>query len=551
MALRFTEQAAYREEVVKNNTPYRRYRIEALRSAASAGDMEALRQYLAEGDDIEAIEREWDGNGRTALDIAAHHGHLEVVRFLLAHGANPSGLQDGGRPLLSALRSGHIDIVHCLLDHGADVNATDANGSHALMELAVITGYEPKLDWCTLARQLITSGCDVNHANAYGTTALQIAVRNEPPDEANLELARILLEAGAAVDAIEGELGWTALMNAVSNGDIDAVRLLVEAGANVNQAASNGDTPWNLARRWGHPEIAALLEQAGAVEPADVGTDLHRAILWGKTEAVSNLLAHGADANAQDSQGRSALIAAMTHWGKEEIVRLLLDHGADLHAVGQDGSPLLMDAVQPGPCRSEQRAIVRLLIERGADVSARGYAKISPLIMAAEEPDEEIVRLLLDAGADVNEADFEGTTALKNAAWMGNNATAALLLERGANVNARTITLPNPEYYGGATALITAATSGHLEMVRLLLDRGADIHAQDDAGTTALMWAAQECPEDSTEADSSVVQLLLERGADINQADIYGRTAMDTAIASDRTEIVRLLEQYGASSTRQ
>jgi ankyrin repeat protein len=252
------------------------YGRRTLHAAAYAGDLEAVRQYVAEGDDLESLDQGWDSKNRTVLGVAAHEGHAEMVQFLLAHGANPNVLGGNAEPpLLDALWSGNIEVVRCLLDHGVDVNATDANGNHALITLAAMYGDRQEPEWGDLTRLFIAAGCDVNHVNEHGMTALKAAVFKKPYNEANLEVARILLEAGAAINATAGEDGWTALMAAVSQGNLGAARLLVEIGANVNQTDLNGDTAWNLALRWGHTEIADLLEQAGAVEPADVVTDLH------------------------------------------------------------------------------------------------------------------------------------------------------------------------------------------------------------------------------------------------------------------------------------
>jgi ankyrin repeat protein len=530
----------------------------AVRNAVDVGDLELVRKYIADGEGLEAVDT-WEYK-RAALGLAASRGHVEIARFLLEAGANPNGPPESVHgPLSDAVEAGNVEIAQMLIDHGAEVNATDENGWHALLLAASRSDIYPEKEWRPITRLLIAAGSNVNHVDKCGRTALKAAIGDDPGNGSALDVMRILLEAGAEVDARDGDNAWTPLMTAVEEGNIEAVRLLVEAGADVNLMDDEGDTAWNMARRWGYAEIADLLQLAGAVEPADVEAQLHRAILWGKTEAVARLLEQSVDPNTQDRYNRSALLIAIENWGKEEIVRLLLDHGARI-AEGKEAVTLLSAAVDSHRPLLDAHTIVRLLIERGADIHASFDDGSTVLLCASERANTETVRLLLDAGAEVNKGDWEGRTPLMLAAHCGNIATVVLLLEHGADVNARTLTVSDSGYYGGATALIHAVKSQHLEIARLLLEHGADVDAADDAGYTSLMWDAGYAfgAEESEGWKSSLalVRLLLEWNADVNRQNIHKNTALDYAISGiwgstedeegELSEIALLLKQAGA-----
>jgi len=151
----------------------------------------------------------------------------------------------------------------------------------------------------------------------------------------------------------------TALIAAAENGDAESVRLLLDAGADMNATNNDGDTALILAAVQGHAEIVRLL------------------------------LDRGANVEATDSDGYTAFIvaAASSH---AEIVRLLLDRGADINATNHDGNTSLIEAAQNG-----YADIVRLLLDRGANVEATDNDGHTALRYAAQIGHAEIVRLIL------------------------------------------------------------------------------------------------------------------------------------------------------------
>ncbi len=145
-----------------------------------------------------------------------------------------------------------------------------------------------------------------------------------------------------------------------------------------------------------------------------------------------------------------------------EMVRFLVEHGADPNAQNNDGNTALIYAAADGDME-----MVRFLVELGADVNFRDRQGMSVLLHAAADGDMEMVRFLVERGADLevqNNNDLSGNTALINAVWHDEVEIVRLLVELGADVNARS---------GGRTALSIAKENGNQEIIDLLEAAGA------------------------------------------------------------------------------
>jgi ankyrin repeat protein len=191
-----------------------------------------------------------------ALIMAAAKGDIATVERLIGQGASVMARDGRGRTaLLAATHGDHVAVARALLAAGADVNAKDDIEDSPYL----YAGAEGRIEILklTLAR------ADLKSLNRYGGTALIPAAHHGHP-----EAVRILL--GTAIDKDHvNKLGWTALLEAVILGDggpvhAEIVRLLVEAGANVNLADRDGVTPLAHARRRGFAEMARILEARGA-----------------------------------------------------------------------------------------------------------------------------------------------------------------------------------------------------------------------------------------------------------------------------------------------
>lgn len=179
------------------------------------------------------------------------------MKRLLAEGASVAA-RDGRKrtPLLAATQGNHVVAAQVLIEAGADVNAQDDLRDSAFL-LAGAEGY------LEILRLTLKHGADLKSVNRYGGTALIPACHH-----GHVETVRELLNTAIAIDHVNN-LGWTALIESIVLGNggarhTEALRLLIEAGANINLADRDGRTPWVLARSRGYEAMVKLLERAGA-----------------------------------------------------------------------------------------------------------------------------------------------------------------------------------------------------------------------------------------------------------------------------------------------
>jgi len=212
--------------------------------------------------------------------------------------------------------------------------------------------------------------------------------------------------------------------------------------------------------------------------------------------------------------------------GYTESVRYLLNAGADINAKDEDGVTALSYAADRG-----HMDIVKILLANNADVNSKSKIGCTPLINAAYMGHVEIVEALIANGADVNAQSKEGITALMNAAAFGYKEIAEMLLTSGADVNASD--------KKGLSALWNAISDGHADIVEVLIKNRADVNVRANEGSTALMNAAHT-------GDIDIVKMLLAAGADVNAKNNYGWNALMVAINRGHKEIIKLLRHAGA-----
>jgi ankyrin repeat protein len=271
-------------------------------------------------------------------------------------------------------------------------------------------------------------------------------------------------------------------------------------------------------------QLQALLEsKAGASVADDRGiTPLMYAAEVGSLEAMRLLIERGADVNARNAFGSTALMWSVSDPAR---VRLLLDHGAQVNTVARSGRTALIVAAFTNPSAE----VVRLLLAKGAKVDVMDARHVTPLNAGTFGNDTATVRVLLDAGADLETPDtFIGLTPLMNAAGNRNLEAVKLLVAKGAKVNAvsKTEGLPKIQTgtveFGGWTPLLMASAFGPPEAVNVLLNAGARIDAQDYRGFTPLMLAVG-----TDRYDRRTVKMLLAHGADLRPTNHDGETALD------------------------
>ena len=293
--------------------------------------------------------------------------------------------------------------------------------------------------------------------------------------------------------AARAQATGTPFYQAIRNNEISALRELIRTSG-VDTRDRRGTTPLMYAAAVGSQDAMKLLLEAGADVNAKNAFDA-TALMWaaGDIGKVRLLLAKGADVNARSKIGRTPLLIAALHDGASEAVRLMIDKGADVSAHDRDGISVLEAAATVNNADT-----ARLLLAKGATPNTKDTLGVTPLLQAAwnGQRNSEVVRLLIQHGADVNAVCAQSLDTAKNgpmaigsltpllgAVPHGNYKTIELLINAGANVNVKDVR--------GMTPLAFAFTSDRPDprIVRLLLAKGADPNLKSKNGETALDWA--------------------------------------------------------------
>ena len=281
-----------------------------------------------------------------------------------------------------------------------------------------------------------------------GRPPLVDAARN-----ADWDALRTLLQQGASVNAADTD-GTTALHWASYRDDVESASLLIRAGASVNAANDLGATPLWTASQNGSAAMVQRLLEAGANPNAALlagETPVMVAARSGYPLVLELLLARGAVANARGARGQTALMWAVAQH-HADVVKVLLAHGADIHARSDVWSEVM--AISPHGYLDYNRAI-----PHGGDTALMFAARVGDLASAT---------ILVAAGANVNDADAWGVSATAMAAHAGYGDLVEFLLVHDADSNAA---VP------GFTALHAAIMRRDERMVGALLAHGADANA--------------------------------------------------------------------------
>jgi len=408
----------------------------SLVDAAKQGNEEAVRTLLNRGTKADAISPD----STTALMWAVSRNNLVLARLLLAAGADPRKVNDyGATALYVAASNADAAMAAKLLDAGANANAPLISGETPLMEAA----RRGKLD---VVRLLLMHRANPNAKETNGgQTALMWAV-----SERHAAITEELVRHGSDVHA-RSKGGFTALMFAAQQGDATSARVLLEAGANPNDVMpKSGLTPLIIASAMAHADCFATMDRCAL--PAIVANSA------GHTKVTEILLDNGANPNAVDATGFTALHHAARDKQALAIVNALLAHGAhpDVRLHQQKpmalASGVLLEGATPLAIAAEINNLetVKALVASGADTLIGTAQGTTPLILAAgggtdlarpRSIDErttaiETVKFLVEHGADVSGAGQFGWTALHAAAYQGLNEVIAYLASRGAKLDA-------------------------------------------------------------------------------------------------------------------
>ncbi len=361
--------------------------------------------------------------------------------------------EDLDEQLRAAAWADDVPRARDLIAQGADVNAKDSTEQSAYL-VATSEGY------LELLRLTLENGADVGDLDSWNGTGLIRAA-----ERGHYLVVGELLQAGIDRDHVN-RIGYQAIHEAVWLGKDTAayattLRALIAGGAELDRpSGTEGSTPLQMARTRGYERLEKVLERAtSAGDVARPDTALLRAAAEGDADAAALALRAGADLEARDGQGRTALLLAVTG-DHLATARLLVALGASPDALDdRHDTPWLVTGV------TGSVEMLEVLLPANPDMTIRNRFGGISVIPASERGHVDYVRRVVETEIDVNHVNDLGWTALLEAVILGDGGPdhqeiVRILLDAGADAS-----IPDKN---GVTALQHARRSGYSEIVGLL-----------------------------------------------------------------------------------
>ncbi|KAI1389626.1 ankyrin repeat and SOCS box protein 7 [Hypoxylon trugodes] len=398
---------------------------------------------LSAGADVTAV----DESRYTALHHAVKRGNLEIVKLLLDYGGDVNAVAaDNATAVSLACSYGHKDVLSVLAQKGADLTRDGRNAGTPL-QAAIEEGDEGLVD------VLLTNGVSANTVFPNGSCAITHAIQS-------LKLVVKLLKYGADPHMAD-KRGWAPLPLAVAYGNIDVLKVLVDAGASV-------DCEPNL--------------------NSSINCPLQVAVINNQLLAAKFLVEHGVDLNRKTKGGLTALIFAVRRQYKD-MAEWLLDAGASIQGIFESNQQSLFDIA----AQDSQPEIMRLLVRRGCfQIQTRGNhsdgvmstkaREDNSLVILAYNGDIAGVRKLLSESSSPLPIQVLGE-ALHAASAQGHLPIVGFLLKNRTSASVVDI--------NGRIALHHAAKHLHFDVADLLVEHGASITLEDMIGSTPIDLAIQ------------------------------------------------------------
>lgn len=453
---------------------------------------------------------------------AVDQGNIAEIEKYAALGANAHTPCSGFTGIYIAAQRGRLDIINKLKDMGAPFDSFVSSRNETPIFVAA------QFNNVEAIALLAEFGCDPNAPAKSGFTPMRMAAEN-----GNNESVKALVKAGASVNAVSDT--GSPLMSAALDGRAACIKLLASLGAELNWQNKDGATALFIATCEQQVDAVKALLELGA-DPNISGdglTALHAAAERDYADIIDALLDAGANVNAQDKMGVTSAYMAV-HFNKLGALKQLLKRGADVNMRQNDSMTPLMLAAQEG-----FGAIVTVLVKAGADLNAvltKDVGTIKPgrsvLLFAITFQHIDTVRLLLALGADISgPEDGHCMFPLLQAVACGGVPITQLLLDSGAVLN--------QQNSRGETAVYTAAANYRHAELKILIAAGADVNLTNNGGTSPIHIATQVSSFDS-------VKTLVKAGALVGSTDCSCATPLLCAAEKELSPMVKLLYMLGA-----
>ena len=488
-------------------------------------DLEIIRILMDAGASIADLAEKSSIGMDTPLSCAISFGRPRVLRMFLETEAGRKAISPG-KTLNDLIRAEYrnfhgeyLDLCRLMLGNGADLD-TDYMGIRTLANIA------EKQDYTLFS--LLTE-YTVRPGIAEGAKAAMIHAAYM----GRLRFIQRLIDVGVSSNINFNHT--TPLGDAVRAGQTEAVRLLLENGAEPNLRSTDNKLPMELVPD-GYEEITKLLIQHGATDPSDQpfgAEDLINTVKAGDLNTTRVLIIMGADPDAAGAEKEFPIEIASAE-GNLEMVKTLLGGGASLNQTDSGRVNPLEKALE-----NRHYNLYRYLLDQGANPS--NGTRFNSIFRDAVKTGD--INLITDTIRhshlrDVDELVYYSTgedrSMLHIAADAGNLDVVTFFIDSGASLDRQST--------NGITPLISAAAHGNVDIINLLLDWGANPNIEADKKTNRLLTPLIAAAAVNSRA---CVELLLKAGADATVQNKNGETALDLA-KSD--EVRALLETAGAEA---
>ncbi len=436
------------------------------------------------------------------------------------------------------------------------INQRDEEGRTAFMRAV------SNFDYAEIDR-LFHQGADINMLNEEGEPILIELFKKRAPlcwkkpdglsEENEIRIDELdkmiiyLVNLGIDV-SLKDRFGWTPLLYAIEQRQIELVKLLIDRGANPKDRTKQDETPLHRACYSGDKDIVCFLCEKGVDIDAlnqRGQTPLMLALQARNMEIVSFLLDRGAGIFFKDNEGCGIIeyfekgYYLLRETEQLKCLRLLCQKGVDLNAQDQNGETILMRQIG-----KKNWKIVNLLLKYNPDVNVQDNCGCTALMRAVEGENIKLVHRLLRNGADVCLKDNLGGTAFNLAVRMGN---LSIVQEIYAKMEEKQVKMaPDILFDFLCNISISSLTKDHIKdkkfipLLDWLYQKGVPLDYQSQFGETLLM----ECVKRNSRV---LVEALCQRGVDLNLQDQNGQTALMHAVFNQNPDLVRCLLEFGAN----